>query len=123
MMHGRPASCVRAVRLRVLPVNEMTAPQPPHLPLLAALAEELARSGVQHAVLCPGSRNAPILLALEAQVGLTCWSAVDERSAGFLALGIAKATGMPAAVCVTSGTALSNLLPAATEAHEAGVPL
>lgn len=101
----------------------MTAAQPPHLPLLAALAAELARSGVQHAVLCPGSRNAPILLALEAEAGLRCWSAVDERSAGFLALGLAKATGMPAVVCVTSGTALSNLLPAATEAHEAGVPL
>lgn len=96
---------------------------PPHLPLLAALVDELARSGMQHAVLCPGSRNAPILLALDADPRIRCWSAVDERSAAFLALGIAKATGMPAAVCVTSGTAISNLLPAATEAHEAGTPL
>ncbi len=96
---------------------------PPHLPLLAALVDELARSGMQHAVLCPGSRNAPILLALDADPRITCWSAVDERSAAFLALGIAKATGLPAAVCVTSGTAISNLLPAATEAHEAGTPL
>lgn len=100
----------------------MPAP-PSHLPLLAALVDELGRSGVRHAVLCPGSRNAPILLALNADPRITCWSVVDERSAGFFALGIAKATGVPAAVCVTSGTALSNLLPAATEAHEAGVPL
>ncbi|MEN0012605.1 MAG: 2-succinyl-5-enolpyruvyl-6-hydroxy-3-cyclohexene-1-carboxylic-acid synthase [Solirubrobacteraceae bacterium] len=96
---------------------------PPHLPLLAALADELARSGVQHAVVCPGSRNAAVLLALQADPRITCWSAVDERSAGFFALGIAKATGTPAAVSVTSGTAVSNLLPAATEAREAGVPL
>jgi 2-succinyl-5-enolpyruvyl-6-hydroxy-3-cyclohexene-1-carboxylate synthase len=96
---------------------------PPHLPLLAALVDEFARSGLRHAVLCPGSRNAPIVLALDADPRITCWSAVDERSAAFLALGIAKATGAPAAVCVTSGTAISNLLPAATEAHEAGTPL
>ncbi|MBJ7471173.1 MAG: 2-succinyl-5-enolpyruvyl-6-hydroxy-3-cyclohexene-1-carboxylic-acid synthase [Solirubrobacteraceae bacterium] len=101
----------------------MTAALPSHLPLLAALVDELARSGVQHAVLSPGSRNAPILLALSNDPRIRCWSAVDERSAGFIALGLAKATGVPAAVCVTSGTAVSNLLPAATEAHEAGVPL
>ena len=87
------------------------------------MVDELARSGVEHAVLCPGSRNAAVLLALDAHPQIACWSAVDERSAGFLALGIAKATGRPAAVCVTSGTALSNLAPAATEAHEAGTPL
>lgn len=96
---------------------------PPHLPLLAAMVEELACSGVRHAVLCPGSRNAPILLALDADPRITCWTAIDERSAGFFALGIAKATGTPAVVTVTSGTAVSNLLPAATEAHEAGVPM
>lgn len=101
----------------------MTPATPPHLPLLAALVDELARSGVRHAVLCPGSRNAPILLALDAHPQITCWTAIDERSAGFMALGIAKATGVPAALAVTSGTAVSNLLPAATEAHEAGVPM
>lgn len=94
-----------------------------HLPLLAALADELARSGLRHAVVAPGSRNAPVVLALDAHPQITCWSALDERSGGFLALGIAKATGMPAAVCVTSGTAVSNLGPATIEAHEAGVPL
>ncbi len=100
----------------------MPAP-PSHLPLLAALVDELGRSGVQHAVVSPGSRNAPILLALHADPRITCWPVVDERSAGFMALGIAKATGRAVAVCVTSGTAVSNLLPAVTEAHEAGVPL
>jgi 2-succinyl-5-enolpyruvyl-6-hydroxy-3-cyclohexene-1-carboxylate synthase len=103
-------------------ISHVTA-VPAHLPLLAALVDELARSGVEHAVLCPGSRNAPILLALDADPRITCWSAVDERSAAFLALGVAKATGRPAVVTVTSGTAISNLLPAATEAHEAGTPL
>lgn len=78
---------------------------------------------MRHAVVCPGSRNAPVLLALHGDPRITCWSVLDERAAGFMALGIAKATGTPAAVCVTSGTAVSNLLPAATEAHEAGVPV
>lgn len=95
----------------------------PHLPLLAALVDEFARSGVRHAVVSPGSRNSAILLALHADPRITCWPVLDERSAGFVALGIAKATGLPAIVCVTSGTAVSNLLPAVTEAHEAGTPM
>lgn len=103
----------------------MTAafPDSPHLPLLAALVDELARSGIRHAVVSPGSRNSAILLALHADPRITCWPVLDERSAGFVALGVAKATGVPAIVCVTSGTAVSNLLPAVTEAHEAGTPL
>src|ERR1700712_1515360 len=100
------------------------APEPfAHEQLLVALADELVRSGVKHAVICPGSRNSAIALALARDGRLQCHSVVDERSAGFFALGIAKQTGMPAVVTVTSGTAVSNLLPAATEAHEAGVPL
>ncbi len=119
MMRERPTALLcHPARLHHL----MTAP-PSHLPLLAAFADELGRSGVRHAVVSPGSRNAAILLALDAEPQLTCWPVVDERSAGFVALGIAKATGRPVAVCVTSGTAVSNLLPAVTEAHEAGVPL
>jgi 2-succinyl-5-enolpyruvyl-6-hydroxy-3-cyclohexene-1-carboxylate synthase len=96
---------------------------PPHVTLLAALVDELVRSGVEHAVVCPGSRNSPVIMALSEHPGIRCWSVVDERSAGFMALGIAKLTGKPAVVTVTSGTALSNLLPAATEAREAGVPM
>jgi 2-succinyl-5-enolpyruvyl-6-hydroxy-3-cyclohexene-1-carboxylate synthase len=62
-------------------------------------------------------------LTLAAQDGLTTVSVVDERSAGFVALGIAKTTGRPVAVTTTSGTASANLLPAVVEAHEAAVPL
>jgi 2-succinyl-5-enolpyruvyl-6-hydroxy-3-cyclohexene-1-carboxylate synthase len=87
------------------------------------IAEELVRAGIQHAVLCPGSRNNPLLFALAAQSDLICHSHIDERSAGFLALGMARASGRPAVVCVTSGSALANLLPAVTEAHAAGLPL
>jgi 2-succinyl-5-enolpyruvyl-6-hydroxy-3-cyclohexene-1-carboxylate synthase len=76
-----------------------------------------------HAVTCPGSRNAPIALTLAAQPGLTAVSVVDERSAGFVALGIAKESGRPVAVTTTSGTAAANLLPAVVEAHESAVPL
>jgi 2-succinyl-5-enolpyruvyl-6-hydroxy-3-cyclohexene-1-carboxylate synthase len=76
-----------------------------------------------HAVTCPGSRNAPIALTLAAQPGLTAVSVLDERSAGFVALGMAKESGRPVAVTTTSGTAAANVLPAVVEAHEAAVPL
>jgi 2-succinyl-5-enolpyruvyl-6-hydroxy-3-cyclohexene-1-carboxylate synthase len=88
-----------------------------------AIAEELARGGARWAVLCPGSRNSPLLFALASQADLTCLSHVDERSAGFIALGLARASGAPAVVCVTSGSALANLLPAVTEAHACATPL
>ncbi|MFM2090583.1 MAG: hypothetical protein RLZZ127_1072 [Planctomycetota bacterium] len=87
------------------------------------IAEELHRGGIRRAVLCPGSRNSPLLHALAEVFGNdACTSHVDERSAGFLALGMARA-GVPAAVCVTSGSALANLLPAVVEAHAGGWPL
>ena len=76
-----------------------------------------------HAVTCPGSRNAPLIFALADTEGITAVSVLDERAAGFLALGIAKASGRPVAVTCTSGTAAANLLPAVVEAHEARVPL
>jgi 2-succinyl-5-enolpyruvyl-6-hydroxy-3-cyclohexene-1-carboxylate synthase len=100
----------------MIPVNSTFAP-------IQVLVEELVRSGMTHAVTCPGSRNAPISLTLAAQEGLTAVSVVDERSAGFVGLGIAKATGRPVAITTTSGTAAANLLPALVEAHEAAVPL
>lgn len=87
------------------------------------IAEELVRSGVTCAVLCPGSRNSPLLFALAAQDGLTTYTHIDERSAGFLALGLARAGDGRVAVCVTSGSALANLLPAVAEADAAGLPL
>ena len=71
----------------------------------------------------PGSRCAPLVLSLAREPRLRCYSHVDERCAGFFALGLAKASGLPVAVACTSGTAAAELLPAAIEAHEARVPL
>ncbi|HTW13185.1 MAG TPA: 2-succinyl-5-enolpyruvyl-6-hydroxy-3-cyclohexene-1-carboxylic-acid synthase [Solirubrobacteraceae bacterium] len=91
--------------------------------LLRALVDELARCGMEHACTSPGSRNTPIVLTLAREQRLRTWSHVDERCAGFFALGAAKASGRPVAVTCTSGTAAANLLPAVIEAHEAAVPL
>ena len=71
----------------------------------------------------PGSRSSPLVLALARDPGLHAWSHVDERCSGFFALGLAKATGRPVAVAVTSGTAAAELAPAVHEAREARVPL
>jgi 2-succinyl-5-enolpyruvyl-6-hydroxy-3-cyclohexene-1-carboxylate synthase len=91
--------------------------------LASAFAEELARSGVEHAVVCPGSRSTPLALALDREPGIEIHVVVDERSAGFLALGAAQASGRPVAVLTTSGTAAANLHPAICEADESGIPL
>jgi 2-succinyl-5-enolpyruvyl-6-hydroxy-3-cyclohexene-1-carboxylate synthase len=91
--------------------------------LLRALVDELVRCGMEHACTCPGSRNAPIVLTLAREPRLRTWSHIDERSAGFFALGAAKASGRPVAVTCTSGTAAANLAPAVIEAHQARIPL
>jgi 2-succinyl-5-enolpyruvyl-6-hydroxy-3-cyclohexene-1-carboxylate synthase len=91
--------------------------------LASALVEELARAGVRHACVAPGSRSAPLALALWKEPSIRVWSQVDERCAGFFALGIGQATGSPAAVLTTSGTAGANVHPAVAEASEARVPL
>ncbi|MGH3718178.1 MAG: 2-succinyl-5-enolpyruvyl-6-hydroxy-3-cyclohexene-1-carboxylic-acid synthase [Pseudonocardiaceae bacterium] len=94
--------------------------------LAMVLVDELVRCGVRHAVLCPGSRNAPLSFALHAaeRVGrLTLHVRIDERSAAFLALGLALRSGLPVPVVCTSGTAAANLHPAVLEAHHAGIPL
>jgi len=91
--------------------------------LLRAFVDELARCGMRHAVTSPGSRNSTLLLALAREPRIRAWSHLDERSGGFFALGLAKATGTPVAVTVTSGTAAAHLSPAVIEAHEARVPL
>jgi 2-succinyl-5-enolpyruvyl-6-hydroxy-3-cyclohexene-1-carboxylate synthase len=98
------------------PTNRNTA-------LASAMVEELARCGVRHAVLSPGSRSTPLALALWRQPAIEVTVIVDERSAGFFALGAAQASGQPAAVLCTSGTAAANLHPAVCEADEAAVPL
>ena len=88
--------------------------------LLAAL---LQAHGVRKAVLCPGSRNIPIVKTLASMPGFTCYPAADERGAGYFALGLALHGGSPVAVCCTSGTALLNLHPAVAEAFYQQVPL
>ncbi len=75
------------------------------------------------AVVCPGSRSTPLALALRAHPGLRVRVLLDERSAGFFALGLAKATRRPTVVVTTSGTAAANLLPAVVEASLGRVPL
>lgn len=90
------------------------------------VVDELARCGVTDAVLCPGSRNAPLAFALQAADAagvLRLHVRIDERTAGFLALGLAVASGRPVPVCTTSGTAVANLHPAVLEASHAGVAL
>src|SRR3954452_14190536 len=87
------------------------------------MAEELARSGVRRAVISPGSRSTPLAVALWREPDIDVTVILDERSAGFFALGTALATGVPAAVLCTSGSAAANLHPAVVEADEAGVPM
>jgi 2-succinyl-5-enolpyruvyl-6-hydroxy-3-cyclohexene-1-carboxylate synthase len=91
--------------------------------LLRAFVDELVRCGVAGACTSPGSRSTPLVLSLVRDGRLPCWSHVDERVAAFFALGVAKATGRPAAVTCTSGTAAAHYLPAVIEAREARVPL
>lgn len=87
------------------------------------IAEELQRAGVGHVVLCPGSRNSPLLFALADAFGDAAISHVDERSGGFVAVGLMHASGKPVAICVTSGSALANLVPAVCEADATNLPL
>jgi 2-succinyl-5-enolpyruvyl-6-hydroxy-3-cyclohexene-1-carboxylate synthase len=91
--------------------------------LASAMADELARSGVRRAVISPGSRSTPLAVALWRQPEIEVNVILDERSAGFFALGTALATGVPAVALCTSGSAAANLHPAVVEADEAGVPL
>src|SRR5204863_3190384 len=91
--------------------------------LLRAFVDELVRCGVTDACTSPGSRSTPLVLALVRDGRLRCSSHLDERSGGFFALGLAKATRRPVVLACTSGTAAAEYLPAVVEAHEAGVPL
>ena len=90
---------------------------------VGAFVDELARSGVAHVCLCPGSRSTPLALLLRNHPAIRVWTHLDERSAGFFALGMAKALRAPVAVLSTSGTAAVNFAPAVIEAYYARVPL
>ncbi|HUO48517.1 MAG TPA: 2-succinyl-5-enolpyruvyl-6-hydroxy-3-cyclohexene-1-carboxylic-acid synthase [Acidimicrobiales bacterium] len=89
----------------------------------AALVDEWARAGVRRAVVCPGSRSTPLALALARHRAVEVDVRLDERSAGFVALGGALGSGRPVVVCTTSGTAAAELHAAVVEARHAGVPL
>lgn len=87
------------------------------------LAESLYRLGLRTAVICPGSRSTPLTVALARHHGIEAIAILDERSAAFFALGIAKRTGRATALVCTSGTAGANFYSAVIEAHESRVPL
>jgi len=102
--------------LVVDPTNRNTA-------LASAMVEELVRCGVRRAAVSPGSRSTPLAVALSREPSIEVTVILDERSAGFFALGAGLATGAPAAVLCTSGSAAANLHPAIVEGDEAGVPM
>ncbi len=89
----------------------------------ATLVDEWVRAGVRDAVVCPGSRSTPLALALARREELRVHVRLDERGAGFFAIGLAGTTGRAVVVCVTSGTAAAELHPAVVEAHHGRVPL
>ena len=95
----------------------------PSTALARVVVDELVRGGVRHAVVAPGSRSAPLAFALHERSEIAVHVEIDERSAGFLGVGIAKASGVPAVVVCTSGTAAANLHPAVVEAFHSRTPL
>lgn len=101
----------------------MSAEGTRNLETARAVVEELARAGLTHACVCPGSRSAPLAFALAANPAIRVWMHVDERSASFFALGLARALRAPVALLSSSGTAAANFLPAIVEARLARVPL
>lgn len=85
--------------------------------------KELANNGLEHVVLSPGSRSTPLTMAFSLHPDIQKHVVLDERSAGFIALGIGKSTGKPAALVCTSGTAAANYYPAVIESRMSGTPL
>ena len=91
--------------------------------LAGAFIDELARCGLEHVCICPGSRSSPLTIAFARHPGIRTWVHLDERSASFFALGMARATGKPVALVCSSGTASANFFPAVVEARYGSVPL
>ncbi len=90
---------------------------------IAALVDELHRLGVRHVVFSPGSRSTTMAMLFKEHKGFETYMNIDERSAAFMALGIAKAHKKPAVLVCTSGSAVAHYLPAVLEAQYSGVPL
>src|ERR671923_963195 len=90
---------------------------------VGAFIDELIRSGVRHFCVCPGSRSTPLALTIARHPAARLWMHLDERSAAFFGLGLAKTRREPAALVCTSGTAAANFMPAVVEAFHARVPL
>ncbi|EFH86798.1 2-succinyl-5-enolpyruvyl-6-hydroxy-3-cyclohexene-1-carboxylic-acid synthase [Ktedonobacter racemifer] len=103
--------------------QEHLRPQNATYAYVGAFVEELARAGVHHVVYCPGSRSTPLAYIFAQSPHIRAWLHVDERSAAFFALGLAKALGETVALFCTSGTAAANFFPAVVEAHLTHVPL
>ncbi len=108
-----------------MPITPTILQEPPNATYACtgAFVDELARSGLHHAVICPGSRSTPLAMTFASHPTIRCWMHVDERSAAFFALGMAKRSNEPVALLCTSGTAAANFLPAIVEAHLTHVPL
>ncbi|MHB8263434.1 MAG: 2-succinyl-5-enolpyruvyl-6-hydroxy-3-cyclohexene-1-carboxylic-acid synthase [Acidimicrobiales bacterium] len=111
------------MKSRLLTADGLPVPENSQATFCATLVDEWVRGGVEHAVVCPGSRSTPLTLALDGNSSVTVHVRLDERSAGFFALGLAAGTARPVVVCVTSGTAAAELHAAVVEAHYQGVPL
>jgi 2-succinyl-5-enolpyruvyl-6-hydroxy-3-cyclohexene-1-carboxylate synthase len=90
---------------------------------VGAFVAELSRAGVRHVCVCPGSRSTPLAIKLAQEPSIKVWMHLDERSAAYFGLGLARAARQPVAILATSGTAAANFLPAIVEANLSRVPL
>src|ERR1700741_3425775 len=132
--HGRGASAGSYRRAETRSVNSLPTRPCDRLDVMVnpstaqarVVVDELIRGGVRDVVLCPGSRNAPLAFALrdaDAAGRVRLHVRIDERTAGYLAIGLAVSGGAPVPIVMTSGTAVANLGPAVAEANYARVPL
>src|SRR5690554_7963191 len=95
----------------------------PKIPVAQAVVALCEAKGINHIVISPGSRNAPLTNGFSHNPNMRCYSIVDERSAAFFAIGIAQQLQAPVAVVCTSGSALLNYYPAIAEAYYSDIPL